>query len=46
MDYYPNQVMHLEADIQNLVEDTGFKACYSFEEGIAETIAWVKDNWI
>lgn len=46
MDYYPNQVMHLEADIQNLVEDTGFEACYSFEEGIAETIAWVKDNRI
>ena len=40
--YYPNQVMHLEADISNLVEDTGFIPEYSFEEGISETVEWVK----
>ena len=42
IDYYPNQVMHLEADISNLTEDTGFVPRYSFEEGIRETIDWVK----
>lgn len=44
MDYYPNQVMHLEADISNLMEDTGFSPQYTFEEGIRETIEWVKIN--
>lgn len=44
MDYYPNQVMHLEADISNLEFDTGFKAQYSFEKGISETINWVKEK--
>lgn len=42
LDYYPNQVMHLEADISNLIEDTGFYPRYSFEEGIRETVAWLK----
>jgi nucleoside-diphosphate-sugar epimerase len=44
LEYYPNQVMHLEADIANLTGDTGFLPSYSFEEGIRETIAWAKDN--
>lgn len=44
LDYYPNQVMHLEADISNLMEDTGFSPQYTFEEGIRETIEWVKIN--
>lgn len=43
-EYYPNQVMHLEADISNLTNDTGFSPTYSFEEGIRETIDWVKKN--
>lgn len=38
--YYPNQVMRLEADISNLVADTGFSPERSFEEGIRETIEW------
>jgi UDP-glucose 4-epimerase len=42
--YYPNQVMHLEADISNLTEDTGFVPRYSFEEGIRETIQWVVEQ--
>ena len=42
--YYPNQVMHLQADIANLTEDTGFIPSYTFEQGIAETIAWVKEK--
>ena len=44
IDYYPNQVMHLEADISNLELDTGFKCEYSFENGISETIKWVKEK--
>lgn len=42
MDYYPNQVMHLEADISNLTRDTGFLPQYSFEEGIRETVDWAR----
>lgn len=44
LDYYPNQVMHLEADISNLTADTGFVPEYSFEEGIRETVAWAKEQ--
>lgn len=40
--YYQNQVMHLEADIANLKNDTGFEPGYTFEEGIRETIDWMK----
>ncbi|WP_300279281.1 NAD(P)-dependent oxidoreductase [uncultured Subdoligranulum sp.] len=42
--YYPNQVMHLEADISNLTKDTGFVPQYSFEEGIRETVEWARSN--
>ena len=42
IDYYPNQVMHLEADITNLKKDTGFEPKFSFEEGIHETIKSIK----
>lgn len=45
IDYYPNQVMHLEADISNLTNDTGFVPKYSFEEGIKETIEWAKEAY-
>ena len=38
--YYPNQAMHLEADISNLTGDTGFAPVSGFEEGIRETIEW------
>ncbi len=44
IDYYPNQVMHLEADIENLKEDTGFSPTYTFEAGIRETIEDVKSR--
>lgn len=44
IDYYPNQVMHLAADISNLREDTGFEPKYTFEEGIRETIESLKDS--
>lgn len=42
--YYPNQVMHLEADISNLVEDTGFEPEYSFEEGVRKTVEWIRQQ--
>lgn len=43
--YYPDQVMHLEADIHNLTKDTGFVPQYSFEEGIRETIDWARERY-
>lgn len=42
--YYPNQVMHLEADISNLTNDTGFVPKYSFEAGIKETVEWARQG--
>ncbi len=42
VEYGSNQVMYLCADITNLTEDTGFTPSISFEEGINETIQWVK----
>lgn len=38
IDYYPNQVMYLCADITDLTIDTGFKPKVSFEEGILKII--------
>lgn len=38
--YYPNQVMHLEADISDLTKDTGFRPSWSFEEGVRKTVDW------
>jgi nucleoside-diphosphate-sugar epimerase len=42
-EYAPKQVMHLCADISNLVNDTGFAPAISFNEGIRETIDWYKE---
>lgn len=42
IDYYPNQVMHLCADITELKEDTGFEPEVSFEEGIRRTVKWYR----
>ncbi len=42
--YAPFQVMHLEADITKLTDDTGFVPKYSFDKGIEETVQWAKDN--
>ena len=39
-DYSEQQVMHLCADISNLIADTGFQPLISFEEGIKRTIEW------
>lgn len=42
--YGEKQVMHLCADISELASDTGFMPQYTFEEGIRETIDWVRDE--
>lgn len=36
--YYPDQAMHLEADISNLTQDTGWRPKTTFEEGIRRVI--------
>jgi nucleoside-diphosphate-sugar epimerase len=43
-EYPSGQVMRLCADTRTLMEDTGFVPEYSFEEGIRETIEWVKNR--
>lgn len=42
--YGENQVMYLCADIQELQRDTGFTPKYTFEEGIRETLRWVRER--
>lgn len=42
---YPSgAVMNLCADISSLKEDTGFMPEYTFDEGIRETIAWIRSQ--
>jgi len=43
-EYYPHQQMFLCADIKELTRDTGFVPKYSFREGIARTISFVKER--
>ena len=43
-EYNDNQVMHLVADISELVKDTGFKPEIPFEEGIRKTVEWARKN--
>lgn len=43
IDYPPNQVMNLSADISNLTNDTGFLPQISFKEGIRKTIKYCKE---
>lgn len=40
--YPPGAVMNLCADTDSLCRDTGFAPEYTFEEGIKETIAWLR----
>lgn len=42
--YPAGAVMNLCADISSLTRDTGFTPSYSFEEGIRETIDWLKEK--
>ena len=43
-EYNPDQVMHLVADISELVADTGYKPTTPFLEGIKKTVEWAKEN--
>lgn len=46
--YFKGQIMHLEADISSLQEDTGWNPEVEFEEGIKKTIGFYMDwkaNW-
>lgn len=45
IDYRPDQVMHLEADVHALKQATGWRPSVSLEEGIAETINWFRAHW-
>lgn len=40
MEYPVNQVMFLQANIEELKNDTGFVPQYDFEKGIRETVEW------
>ena len=40
--YAPLQVMHLQADITDLEQDTGFRPSVAFETGIQDTIEWMR----
>lgn len=44
IEYAPNQVMYLCADIDELREDTGFETQYSFHDGIRETVEWAREK--
>ena len=42
--YPQGAVMNLCADTESLQRDTGFVPEYTFEEGIRETIAWIRSQ--
>lgn len=42
VEYFPNQVMYLCADINDLQRDTGFEPLVDFETGIKSTVDWCK----
>lgn len=44
IEYSPNQVMYLCADITELQLDTGFEPDCSFESGIKELVMWYKSH--
>ena len=44
--YSPRQVMYLCADIDDLVNDTGFTPDYDFAKGIKETVEWCKKEML
>lgn len=42
--YSPKQVMYLCADTRALIDDLGYHFKYSFDDGIAKTIEWVREQ--
>ncbi len=43
-EYGENQIMHLEANINKLQKEIGFKPKVSFEEGIRKTVDWYRER--
>lgn len=41
IDYYPHQVMHLQADTTELVQDTGWSPTVEFRDGIKQLLHWI-----
>jgi UDP-glucose 4-epimerase len=42
--YRPDQVMHLEADVSKLKKDVGWVPEYSLDQGLKNTIDFIKNN--
>ncbi len=42
IEYSSKQIMYLCADIQELADDTGYYADYTFERGMEQTVKWYK----
>ena len=42
--FRPDQVMHLEADIARLRDQTGWSPTISLEDGIRQTVTWFEEN--
>jgi UDP-glucose 4-epimerase len=42
--FRPDQVMHLEADVSRLRDQTGWLPTISLEDGIQQTVAWFREN--
>lgn len=44
--YGPRQVMHLQADLFALRQDTGFTPQTTFADGIRKTIEWIRNEQV
>ena len=44
IDYYPHQVMYLQADISELVQDTGWNPVVDFRDGIKQLLRWILEK--
>lgn len=42
--YRPDQVMHLEADIDKLVRETGWRPRIELESGVKNLLEWIKES--
>lgn len=47
VDYRPDQVMHLQADVTRLTEEFGWRPQIPLDRGLRETVDWYRQNrWI
>ena len=42
--YSSNQIMHMQANISKLYQQTGWQPKVSLEDGIAQTVEWFRKN--